>query len=653
MAKVGVIMLDNSIIVGDIEIDEDATGAGGAIWSGPVTGWVGRGDGAPRFGHGGDGRGRGGHHPGGGGRGRGDPSGRDRFPGGGGGPRHRDEPEWHPADPKFRRKRPGQKPESEAPQHEGRPGHKGAWGPEDPGTPAPGWKTDKHGRPIYGRKNVEDPSKPRTDEPAPDGSSESEGAYEGIRQGPGDMHEAWSEGLQPGERRRDHVEDPSKPKTDEEREEAQREAHRGAHREAGAKPVWPRALPAAVAAAAGGEQKGAMQHPKGWHPSQYTDVTAPGMGVGEDATAAAVPVQPEGDAASRMSAGTTGDLDRQAFDKMYNGTPLAGKFDKITDLARQHGIPPALFGAIITQETGRGTSAALKNKNNPAGISGAGPPMTFPDIDAGLSRSAEVIAKHWRTAHENIDELAEIYSPTKNATNDPGNLNRFWPSGVRRFMGELGATGIPGPIAAYDMPSGFGPSAESTAGAIPRGVAAAYTGGAFPPAITAVGGGPPAAFIMHHTSGGGGPEGVMATLNQRGLGVQYIMDREGNITQFSGPGASHMLSGYGPLGEGLSNRNVVGMEVIAQNDRDVNERQVEAAKAFIRERYPDTPLRGHGQVNPGHKEADEGMKIVNAIEEERRSGIANAPAQPAQRVSADLESIDSILDRVYGPDRNK
>lgn len=128
--------------------------------------------------------------------------------------------------------------------------------------------------------------------------------------------------------------------------------------------------------------------------------------------------------------------------------------------------------------------------------------------------------------------------------------------------------------------------------------------------------GQPSAFIMHHTGGRGSPDGVRNTLAQRGLGVQYIMDRDGNIVPGGGNMRSHMKDGWG-VGKGLSNRNTVGMEIIAKNDRDVTPEQVEAAKKFIAERYAKTPVYGHGQVNPGHKEADEGMSVVNAINEER------------------------------------
>ena len=149
--------------------------------------------------------------------------------------------------------------------------------------------------------------------------------------------------------------------------------------------------------------------------------------------------------------------------------------------------------------------------------------------------------------------------------------------------------------------------------------------------ITGVDGNPVSAFIVHHTGGGGGVSGVQQTLKDRGLGVQYVMDRDGNITQTGGPGAQHMMKGWGDKGSGLSNANTVGMEVIAKNDADVTPAQVAAAQKFIGQNYPNTPVFGHGEVNPGHKEADEGMSIVNAI---RGGSQPTADAQPAAQPAA-------------------
>lgn len=143
----------------------------------------------------------------------------------------------------------------------------------------------------------------------------------------------------------------------------------------------------------------------------------------------------------------------------------------------------------------------------------------------------------------------------------------------------------------------------------------------------------PQAFIFHHTGGRGTVAGVQDTLRQRGLGVQYVMDRDGNITQIGGEGASHIRPGSG-VGAGLSNANTVGMEVIAKDNGDVTPAQVAAAQRFIQQNYPNIPVYGHGEVNPGHKEADEGLAIVNAIRQGRGQPVApvafnSLPQQPS------------------------
>jgi hypothetical protein len=145
--------------------------------------------------------------------------------------------------------------------------------------------------------------------------------------------------------------------------------------------------------------------------------------------------------------------------------------------------------------------------------------------------------------------------------------------------------------------------------------------------LAGVGGDPVKGFIVHHTGGGGTVQGVMDTLHQRGLGVEYVMDRDGQVYQIGGPGSSQIMPGWG-AGAGLSNRNTVGMEVIAKNDSDVTPAQVSAAQNFIHSYYPDTPVYGHGQVNPGHKEASEGMTIVNAILANRGQPQSNAVSTP-------------------------
>jgi hypothetical protein len=147
------------------------------------------------------------------------------------------------------------------------------------------------------------------------------------------------------------------------------------------------------------------------------------------------------------------------------------------------------------------------------------------------------------------------------------------------------------------------------------------------------------AFIMHHTGGRGTVAGVQETLRQRHLGVEYVMDRDGNIVQTGERGAANIMPGWGPKGQGLNNSNILGMEVIAKNDSDVTPAQVAAAKAFIGKNYPELPVYGHGEVNPGHKEADEGMKITSAIRSDRdllkASKAAGMTGSGSQKVEGD------------------
>jgi hypothetical protein len=114
------------------------------------------------------------------------------------------------------------------------------------------------------------------------------------------------------------------------------------------------------------------------------------------------------------------------------------------------------------------------------------------------------------------------------------------------------------------------------------------------------------------------------------------MDRDGTIYSFAGPGSSHIQPNdrYGGIAPGLTNHNALGMEVVAKNDQDVTPAQVASAKAFVAAYYPNTPVYGHGEVNPGHKQASEGMAIVNAVRADR----AGAPPTVAYPSGAFLDT---------------
>lgn len=127
-------------------------------------------------------------------------------------------------------------------------------------------------------------------------------------------------------------------------------------------------------------------------------------------------------------------------------------------------------------------------------------------------------------------------------------------------------------------------------------------------------------IIIHHTGGTGSPSGVISTLNQRGLGVQYVMDRDGKVFQLGEDGArmAHMKPAQN--GSGLSNENAIGIEIIAKDDSDITDAQRQAAVRWIarmRDKYPNIGKNvfGHGEVNP-HKQATEGSTVVSAFRSE-------------------------------------
>src|SRR5262252_2868345 len=141
----------------------------------------------------------------------------------------------------------------------------------------------------------------------------------------------------------------------------------------------------------------------------------------------------------------------------------------------------------------------------------------------------------------------------------------------------------------------------------------------------------PQGFVFHH-SGGTTLAGLRATLQDRGLGSEYLMDRDGTIYAYGAPGSPHMQPNdrWGGIAPGLSNRNALGMELVARDNNDVTPAQIASARNFIATNYPNTPVYGHGEVNPGHKQADEGMAPVNAIRSDRAAPVQLAAAAPAE-----------------------
>ena len=133
-------------------------------------------------------------------------------------------------------------------------------------------------------------------------------------------------------------------------------------------------------------------------------------------------------------------------------------------------------------------------------------------------------------------------------------------------------------------------------------------------------------FVVHHTAGRGSADGVVNVLNDRGLGVQWVIDREGKVFQTLPDGVIGWHAGHKDQKDAprdLQNSNSQGVEVIANNDEDVLPIQVAAAFKLMKYLgYGKDDVWGHGEVTY-NKEPTEGKTIVDYW----RNNFDKTPAQ--------------------------
>ncbi len=124
-------------------------------------------------------------------------------------------------------------------------------------------------------------------------------------------------------------------------------------------------------------------------------------------------------------------------------------------------------------------------------------------------------------------------------------------------------------------------------------------------------------MIIHHTGGRGTVDGVVNTLAERGLSVQYVIDRDGKVHKLMADDAVAFHAGKNN-DSGFDNNNTVGVEIIANDDADVTSAQVAAAQKLsnkLGQQYGFNPAErvfGHGEVAT-HKRPAEGSSTTSAL----------------------------------------
>ena len=132
------------------------------------------------------------------------------------------------------------------------------------------------------------------------------------------------------------------------------------------------------------------------------------------------------------------------------GGVLKGKGQSIINACNKYSkeykvtIDPAVVAAIMMQETGNGTSNAVKNYNNPAGVmdwdNNWKTIRRFATIYEGIDFAVKNLAKlYYSQGLTTIEQIGSKYAPI-GAKNDPNNLNKNWIPGVSKFYSQITGT---------------------------------------------------------------------------------------------------------------------------------------------------------------------------------------------------------------------
>lgn len=137
----------------------------------------------------------------------------------------------------------------------------------------------------------------------------------------------------------------------------------------------------------------------------------------------------------------TGTMDQLSFrpvgllemEKHLSGK-LSGTAKDFITAGQKYNLNPLFLAAIAQHETGNGSSRAILEKNNVAGMMGRNGLRTY----ATLQESIDAMASNLRRNYLNqglttISQIGAKYAPV-GASNDPTGLNNHWVNGVTKKL---------------------------------------------------------------------------------------------------------------------------------------------------------------------------------------------------------------------------
>jgi len=116
---------------------------------------------------------------------------------------------------------------------------------------------------------------------------------------------------------------------------------------------------------------------------------------------------------------------------------LSGTATHFINAGKKYDIDPGLLSAIAIHETGNGSSKAVNEKNNVAGMMGKTGLRSYASVEDSIFDMARNLRQNYlNQGKDTIAKIGAKYAPI-GVANDPTGLNNHWTTGVNRHFNNF------------------------------------------------------------------------------------------------------------------------------------------------------------------------------------------------------------------------
>lgn len=116
---------------------------------------------------------------------------------------------------------------------------------------------------------------------------------------------------------------------------------------------------------------------------------------------------------------------------------LSGTASHFINAGKKYDLDPNLLSAIAIHETGNGSSRAVNDKNNVAGMMGKNGLRSYASVEDSIFDMARNLRQNYlNQGKDTIAKIGAKYAPV-GAANDPTGLNNHWTKGVSSQYSKL------------------------------------------------------------------------------------------------------------------------------------------------------------------------------------------------------------------------